>query len=71
MVPTTQPVFDFTQPPEAWAREHSLGDDGLTSRISRFVCCSFSVHYQGCFCRWDILESAKRLSEYLHAVALG
>ena len=50
---------------EARARQHWLGDDGLAPYISRLVCRSFNVLYQGCFRRRNILESARRFSEYL------
>ena len=57
--------FRFNPPPEARARQHLLGDDGLAPHISRLVCLSFNVFYQGCFRRRKILKSARRLSEYL------
>ena len=61
--------FRFDPPPEARARQHLLGDDGLAPHISRLVRLSFNVLYQGCFRRRKILKSARRLSEYL--LALG
>ena len=61
--------FRFDPPPEARARQHLLGDDGLAPHISRLVCLSFNVLYQGCFRRRKILKSARRLSKYL--LALG
>ena len=59
--------FRVDPPPEARARQHLLGDDGLAPYISRLVCRSFNVFYQGCFRRRKILESARRLSGYLLA----
>ena len=57
--------FRFDPTVEARARQHQLGDDGLAPCISRLVCRSFYVLYQGCFRRRKILKSARRLSEYL------
>ena len=59
--------FRFDPPLEARARQHLLGDDGLAPQISRLVCHSVNVLYQGCFRRRKILKSARRLSEYLLA----
>ena len=59
--------FRFDPTREDRARQHLLGDDGLAPYISRLVCRSFNVLYQGCFRRRKILESARRLSEYLLA----
>ena len=60
----------FDPTPEARARQHLLGDDGLAPYISRLTCRSFNVLYQCCFRRRKIhvgplLESAGQLSEYL------
>ena len=57
--------FRFDPPPEARARQHLLGDDGLAPHISRLASRSFNVLYQVCFRRRKILKSARRLSEYL------
>ena len=66
--PQWYPVdFIFDPPPEARARQHLLGDDGLAPYISPLVCRSFNVLYQGCFRRRKILESARQLSGYLLA----
>ena len=64
MVPSR---FKILPAPAARARQHLLGDDGLAPYISRLVCRSFNVLYQCCFRRRKILESVRRLSEYLLA----
>ena len=60
----TQPISELTQP-----QRLGFDDDGLAPHISSLVCPSFNVLYQGCFRRRKIhvLESARRLSEYLLA----
>ena len=64
MVPSR---FNIWPTPAARARQHLLGDGGLAPYISRLVCRSFNVLYQCCFRRRKILESVRRLSEYLLA----
>ena len=64
MVPSR---FKIWPTPVARARQHLLGDDELAPYISRLVCRSFNLLYQCCFRRRKILESVRRLSEYLLA----
>ena len=61
--------FRFDPTPEARARQHLLGDDGLAPYISSLVCRSDNVLYHGYFHRRKIhvLESARRWNEYLLA----
>ena len=60
--------FRFDPTTEARARQHLLGDDGLAPYMSLLGCRSFNVLYQGCFRRRKVLESARRLREYLLAL---
>ena len=57
--------FQIWPNPIDWARQQLLSDDGFTPHISRLVYLSFIGFYQYWFCRREILESVRRLSEYM------